>query len=501
MTIASLYIGATGMKTHSQGMQVIGNNLANINTVGFKQSMMLYQDLTSLDVTTGGNNPTVSMSQQGMGASVAEVRVLHTAGGFEPSNTVTDLAISGKGFFQVAQGDKTHYTRAGNFRFDLEGYLVDPGGYRLQAKPIENGVAGGLQDLQLVAGENGNMVLPPSATTSLSIISNIGVTSDNSASATDPYFSLLQQWNGTAEPPLGDGAYGHSDSIAVYDAAGNKHEVSVYYDGAPDGPDGQRIVEYVMAMPPSEDGGAGAGTSAAGLLMAGTLTFNANGELINMTAYTPSGDASQLSSWQPAAMGADGYPSFTATFAGSGGGAQVMTAGFGMTGTGWTGGGSAASVGSNASQLPGLAGAARQARVTTGYEGSSSNLHRTQNGYAQGGLMSLAIDSEGVMSGKFSNGQVVDLYQIPLFRFTSEFGLRREGGNHFSATRESGEAQEGTAKTENFGSVAASTLEMSNVDASREFVNMIITQRGFQSQSKVVTTADTMLQKALELKR
>jgi flagellar hook protein FlgE len=105
------------------------------------------------------------------------------------------------------------------------------------------------------------------------------------------------------------------------------------------------------------------------------------------------------------------------------------------------------------------------------------------------------------MSGKFSNGQVVDLYQIPLFRFTSEFGLRREGGNHFSATRESGEAQEGTAKTENFGSVAASTLEMSNVDASREFVNMIITQRGFQSQSKVVTTADTMLQKALELKR
>ncbi|MFV0421964.1 flagellar hook protein FlgE [Oleidesulfovibrio sp.] len=501
MTISSLYIGATGMKTHSQGMQVIGNNLANMNTVGFKQSMMLYQDLTSFGVTTGGNNPTVGMSQQGMGASVAEVRVIHQSGGFEPSNTVTDMAISGKGFFQVAQGDKTHYTRAGNFRFDMEGYLVDPGGFRLQAKPIENGTSGALQDLQLIAGDNGNMVLAPNATTSLTLVSNIGVAENKTADTTDPYFSLLKQWDGTAEPPLGEGAFGYSESINVYDAGGNKHSVDVYYDGAPEGANGQRVVEYIMTMPPSDDGGAAAGTTAAGLLMAGTLTFNSSGELIDMTAYTPSGDASQLSNWQPAAFGEGGKPSFTATFAGDGGGAQTITAGFGLNGTGWTGGGSAASVGSNASQLPQLAGLTSESRKTTGYEGSSSSLYRSQDGYAEGGLMSLEIDSKGIMSGNFSNGQVVDLYEIPLFRFTSEFGLRREGGNHFSATKESGEAQEGAATTENFGAVVASTLETSNVDASREFVNMIITQRGFQSQSKVVTTADSMLQKALELKR
>ncbi len=500
MTMSSLFIGASGMKTHSQGMQVVSNNLANLNTVGFKQSMMLYQDLTSFGVCAGGNDPAVGVSQQGMGVRVGEVRVLHKGGAFKASESVTDMAISGKGFFQVAQGDKTHYTRAGNFRFDMDGYLVDPGGYRLQGRPLDGSSAGALQDLRLTPG-GGNMVLKPKGTTELTLISNIGNMEDNSTNASDPYFSLLKQWNGTAQPPLGADSFGYSEAIGIYDNAGTYHTATVYYDGAPQVSNGQRVVEYIMTVPPGDDGGNAAGTTAAGVLMAGTLTFNSAGELIGLSAYTPSGDASQLANWQPAPLGEGGVPQVPATFAG-GGGSQVLSVGFGLLGNGWSGGGkSAAAVGTNGSQLLSLSGATGGARKTTGYDGASSSIYREQNGYTEGGLSSLAIDSQGVMSGLFSNGQAVELYEIPIFRFTSEFGLRREGGNHFSATAASGTAQEGRATTENFGAVAASTLEMSNVDAAREFVTMIITQRGFQSQSKVITTADNMLQRAVELKR
>ena len=105
------------------------------------------------------------------------------------------------------------------------------------------------------------------------------------------------------------------------------------------------------------------------------------------------------------------------------------------------------------------------------------------------------------MVGHFSNSESLDLWQIPICRFTSEDGLRREGSNLFSATPDAGQMEMGVAGTENYGTVQAYNIELSNVDMATEMVNMIITQRGFQSNSKVVTTADQMLQKAMELKR
>ena len=125
----------------------------------------------------------------------------------------------------------------------------------------------------------------------------------------------------------------------------------------------------------------------------------------------------------------------------------------------------------------------------------------TQDGYGTGQLSEVSIDDAGTVTATYSNGQKHDLYRIPLFRFASEDGLRREGNNLYSATPDSGVMEYGTAGTENYGTILGSTLETSNVDVSREMVNMIVVQRGFQSNSKSITTANEMLQKAIELKR
>ena len=499
--LRALYSGATGMKTLSQGMQAVGNNLANVNTVGFKQQQALFDDLMSQYAGTG-NSASTSISQVGLGTRLTDVRTMYGQGPYESGTDVTDLSINGKGFFQVTSGDKTHYTRAGNFRFDKDGNLVDPNGFVLNGRAIIDGVEGGTVPVSLPPGVNGRNIMPAKATTSITAINNLGA-GDKSTDAANPFFSLLTKWNGAADSPLGSSSYSYKQDIKVYDAAGNARDVTVYFDGAGES-GGNKYFEFVVGMNPAQDGSALAGTSSAGLLMTGTLTFNSSGQLVNMSAYTPTGtDATNLSNWAPATFGADGAPQFTATFA-SGGGAQTVSLDLGLsssTGTWTAGAGSPAAVGSNAANLMGMGGATLAALSTTAYGGSSSEQRVKQNGYAQGFLAGIDINSDGIISGRYSNGQKDDLYRITLYRFTSEDGLRREGMNHFSATKDSGAAEEGLPDTENYGTVAAKSLEQSNVSMEREFVNMIMYQRGFQTNSKSIMTADTMIQKALEMKR
>ena len=181
-----------------------------------------------------------------------------------------------------------------------------------------------------------------------------------------------------------------------------------------------------------------------------------------------------------------------------------MTVNFGISAAGgWQNApGSAAEVGTDQSKLPSMgADAVRAEGATTAYNSSSPTGGYKQDGYAEGTLSTIGVNPDGTVVGRYSNGQGQNLWQIPVCRFTSEDGLRREGSNLFSATEEAGQMEMGVAGTENYGTVNAYNVENSNVDMATEMVNMIITQRGFQSNSKVVTTADQMLQKAMELKR
>ena len=505
--MSSLYIGAVGMIALGDGMQVVANNLANVNTVGFKERMALYQDLYNSYQTAPSNNVT-NLSQQGHGVKLSAISTrFYETGAMQAGSDAMDMAISGKGFFKVSDNGKIAYTRAGNFRFNKEGYLVEPNGYVLNSKtgPIQ------LNPAQLT--------MPAKATGTAKIVSNLGMDDAMATSATDPFFSMVGHWSGLNDPPLGEASRGFQDQVSVYDKNGQSHVLTISYDKVDVTTDGRKIFQYVIGMNPSEDGRADyAGTGGAGILATGTMTFTASGLLQDMTAYTPTGGGAavgNLNNWQGIAVGADGIPlqltfkTYDANGLPTGTTTQSLSLNLGMNSAPPSGGGSgtAAAVGTNPANLPGYtAGASlpvptNTRDLTTAYAGGSSNQYRTQNGYGQGGLVRLSINTGGVISGQYSNGQSLDLFEVPLYRFNGEQDLHAEGSNLFTPTNLSGPAQEGTAGTENFGSIYGNSLELSNVDMARQFASMIITQRGFQFNSKVVTTADTMLQRAIELKR
>lgn len=498
-----LYTGATGLKTHGEGLSVVANNLANVNTVGYKQQSALFQDLMSQNLASP-MAPTQGLSQLGMGSGVGDVRTLFTQGPFETGSSMTDLALSGKGFFQVVSDTGVeHYTRAGNFRFDEAGYLRDPSGYTVSGIQMVNGQkTGGLVPIQINMYDEALATVPAKVTSQITAVMNIGSNADRSSTESDPYFSLLKNWNGLSNPPLGEGNYCSSQGLTVYDATGKSHTVQIYFDGAPTVTQGRTTYEYVLGMNPGEDGSAAAGTAGAGLLMAGTLTFNSDGELVDMSAFTPDGtNNTDLSTWTPATL-VNGLPQFTASFAGSDAQNVTLDLGVQCASNAWTGAPvSAADVGSAGASLPTIEPVERDVDVTTARKGGSALYSAKQDGYPSGRIVNLNISQDGVIEAQYSNNTTAALYSIPVFRFTSEDGLRNEGMNHYSATPDSGPAEYGDAGTSNYGTIIANQLEASNVDMSREMVTMINVQRGFQMNSKIITTADTMLQRALELKR
>ena len=138
---------------------------------------------------------------------------------------------------------------------------------------------------------------------------------------------------------------------------------------------------------------------------------------------------------------------------------------------------------------------------TTNYATSSSTVFSSQNGYTAGLLSSISVDSDGVLSGTYSNGVTIELYSIALATFTNLQGLNSVGDNLYTSTLDSGEATTNRANTGVAGSISGNTLESSNVDMATEMVNMIITQRGFEANSKTITTVDTMLSQIIQLKR
>ncbi len=497
---AALFIGATGMKALGDGMNVITNNLANVSTLGYKSQDIQFADIWYAQQANIGDwwdaqdSSYVALGQKGEGVLVNDVRTIFQQGAFESSNTVTDLAINGTGFFQVQDAqNRTYYTRAGDFRFDNQGVLRNPEGLALMGYAMAGDGTQG--ELAAITVDKFDSTMPPRATTSLSMRLNAGQGQDLSHNDTNPYFSLLQQYTAGGNSPIANSGY--SQDITLYDAAGTARQATIFLDGAPSDGYGS-VVEYVIVAAGDENG------QGAGPLMAGTLSFTNDGQLRDMSAYTPTNgngmDAEgniDLNAWSSAALSPDGLPQMQ--FYGS-----TVAVDMGINaGGGWQSTGTASEVGTNARTLTSMG---DTAVVSTGattnlMDASPVMYESTQDGYASGQLSDINITSDGTVLGRFSNNQEQKLWQIPICRFTSEYNLRREGNNLFSATQDCGQMDMGVAGTENFGKVAAYNIEQSNVDMASEMVDMIITQRGFQSNSKVVTTADEMLRRAMELKR
>ena len=603
---ASMWTSVSGLLTHGQKMNVVGNNIANVSTLGFKSQRMDFNDYLYRGIgTTSGS------SQIGAGAGVYAILGDFSQGSLETTNSATDLAIDGNGFFQVrkANSEQMYYSRAGDFYFNKNRELQNPEGYLLQGWKVNNekkltfnnGATNlGNDKLSTSAyvgsGTPTDIVLDswnivPQQTTNVTF--TMGLTNDGNGdrttSSTSPMTALFDLWDAKSNPPMADTAYATQSSIDVYDEGGGTHTLTVYYDQVDASktdsngdsiynikglPAGYTVYEYLVTIPPSQDnrsfGGVGYneadntwtteptkfyndpadGTNKnAGVLMSGVMIFNASGQLVNQTAYTygatetPAAndqvavDPSLKTSWQPTKVSSNGLPVFSANFTGqplansvsetlsSGAGTPVSQVqnyitelDFGLKSMGtptWTNSTTTladlevqpaappttTSPFVDYSKVPIMTTGQRQEYASVANTTSYTVQNRTQDGYASGTLSNVSIDNSGVVHGVYSNGKTLPLYQIALYDFQNHQGLYREGGNLFSATNDSGEPRLGVAGDNGFGTTRAYNIEQSNVDMTTEFVQMISTQRGFQANSKGITTVDTMLETVIGMKR
>ncbi|MDY0225597.1 MAG: flagellar hook-basal body complex protein [Desulfomicrobium apsheronum] len=620
---ASLYSGTSGLKAHGEDMTVIGNNISNVSTIGFKGSRMYFEDALSQQITTASGG-----GQVGRGVSVGTVMGDFSQGSLESTTEATDLAVGGSGFFMVSPAGQelNYYTRAGNFRFDEEGFLVSPQGYRLQGWAVqEDDSSAAASEGTTASATTGvkikgvptdvkleNFQSPPQATKRVDMILNIDSQSDDRTTANgtvseagyydgEPFTAMFEKWDGTATPPLGDAQYAYQSTIKVYDENGTSHNMTVYMDPVLD-PDvtanagGKRYMEYIVTVPPSEDnrefwGVADAATrTRRGILMTGTLTFNAAGELEDMSAFTInnpyqqpnlsatppllSGEpamrsplapifdptAARMENWTRANFSTNGYPICTANFLGAQDASVTDVEGipdddpflpsidinnsknieinFGLRNKSnvWDNQNAtlqdlkdifnvsestilslvgetdedviaqqkalaASQAYDSLGAINGMASAEFSALSTTSYSTGSTTIFQAQDGYTAGFLQNISVDRDGVITGRYSNGQVLQLFAVTLATFNNNYALYREGGNLFSETRSSGPPITGLANTGGKGSIASNALEQSNVDLATEFVKMITTEKGFQANSKTITTVDQMLSVLIQLKR
>jgi len=390
--LRSLYSGISGLRSHQQMLDVTGNNIANVNTVGFKSSTTVFQDTLS-QMTQGAGGPQTGIggtnpAQIGLGVQVAGVSTNFAQGSAQATGKATDLMISGDGFFVTRLGNDTVYSRAGAFDFDADGRLVTADGKIVQGYSATNGVVndgGGLSDIMLPI----DAAAPATATSSATVTGNLP--SDTAVGET------------------------LNRDATVYDQYGTKHTLSLGYTRTAAG----------WSVTASN----GQGTSATG-----AITFGADGKIT-------SGRTLQV-----------------------GGIAVDMT------------------------QLSGFA-SLNTASISS------------QNGHEAGSLQGYSISKDGTVVGSFSNGSSLAIGRIALATFANPAGLEKTGASGYRATANSGNANVGVPGSAGVGSLASGTLEMSNVDLSQEFTNLIVAQRGFQANARIITTSDEVLQELTNLKR
>lgn len=420
--MTSFYSGMTGLSAYANAINVVGNNLANINTTGFKTSTMNFGDLVSATFGGVSTDAAGNPMQVGLGAVPVTIAGSFTQGSIQNVSEATNVAIEGNGFFIVG-GDRNerYYTRAGNFKFDSDGYLIYPDGKYVLGYPIDP--ASGQPDV----GNIGSIFLPsnvisdPSATTEFTVNVNLDVTSPD---ATSPV----------------PGSY--TSSVTVYDSKGAPHTLTVQFDHVGGNPDAW---DYTVSM---------TGATLDPATTTGTLTFDGSGQLISP------GDPWNL-----------------------GIGVTAFDNGADPTVIDW--------------QLTDINGVG----ALTGYPLPSATNSTNANGYPPGNLQSLMVDQQGLIHGIFSNGQVEPRYQLAMANFNNPKGLLRLGNNLYAETLASGLPAEGGAGTGGRGTVRGSALEASNVDMAQEFTNMMVFERGYQANSRIITTSDEMIQEALSLKR
>lgn len=406
----SFYTAISGLNGNKQWLDVISDNIANANTIGYKAERVTFEDLISRSLTTFGNNVPKNM-EIGGGSFIAVTTKDFSQGSFQTTNIPTDLALDGEGFFIVKGLDGvSYYTRAGQFRLDANGDLVNVDGLRLQGWALDSNGN--------IAGALGNINVPysldPNGTTKINLAEPTNL--DSRSSIITATFD-----------PTDSKTFNYVNSMTVYDSLGNPHTLSLYFKKS--AANTWDVYGYIDNDLTTQVGNT-------------TITFNSDGTYnsgspLNLTINLNNGAVTPLT------IGVD----FTKT-------KQVA---------------------------------------------SDFIFYASQDGYGKGDLLGVAVSEDGVIKGMYSNGQVKNLARLGVATFKDKEMLVRKGNNLY------------LPNTQTFtpiitpggvlSKIRSGFLELSNVDISREFINLIIAQRAYQANARVITTDDQILQEAMNIKR
>ncbi len=390
--LRSLYSGISGLRAHQIMLDVTGNNIANVNTTGFKASSVQFQDTLSqltrggglASTDRGGENP----AQVGLGVSVGAITARTTQGAKQTTGSDTDLMVDGEGFFVVRQGNETRYTRAGSFRFDAQGRLTSPDGSMVMGWTADEG--------QISMGSELGPVRVP-----LGLVDAARATTRAEVSGNLP----------------SDAANGEviTRDVRVFDTVGNARTLTLAF------------------------------------------TYDKAATSWNIAASDGANQATARVTYVDGRT--DGEPSLTI------GGVTVALGG------------------------------------TTSYAQLKTVGITRQDGQAAGSIQNFSVLADGTVVGAFSNGQTSAIGRVALATFANPGGLEKTGASEYRVSVNSGDPVYGTASGDGFGTISGGTLEMSNVDLSQEFTNLIVAQRGFQANARIITTSDEVLQELAQLKR
>ena len=437
----SLFSAVSGLKAHQTKMDVIGNNIANVNTVAYKSQSVTFGDVyyQTTQVATGPNEASgkggTNAKQIGLGSTVGAISVDPTAqGASERTDNTWDLMISGDKFFVVSNAGNTYFTRAGDFTTDLDGAIVTQSGANVmgwKADADGNIIKDRVQALYATSPEY--TYTAQAATTGVTITGNVD------------------------SRETGDIAY----TVNFYDSLGNEYQatLNLTYD--------------------SKDAAAG------------TTSYNVVGGSVTMN-----GQPTELS------VSCDSQVVFNtntgASIVGNAGLALTFTDnsadGSGNIANIGTNNGNTSTINLDASGLTMYA-AASNINATMGINGTGA-------GKAVGKMTSVGVNEAGQIVASYSNGDTKKIGQIAVASFTNPSGLEKVGDNLYAATLNSGSFDGiGEDISESSGKITSGYLEMSNVDLADQFTNMITTQRGYQANSRIITVSDTMLEELINLKR
>ncbi|MDO8988263.1 MAG: flagellar hook protein FlgE [Sideroxyarcus sp.] len=402
--------GLSGLSAAAKSLDVIGNNIANAGTVGFKQSQAQFADVFANSLAGSGGGAS------GIGVSVGTIAQQFTQGNITTTNNSLDMAVSGNGLFRMSDGGSITYTRNGQFQLDQNGFIVNSAGARVTGYlPNAAGVIvpTAPADIQISTAD-----LLPNATTTIAAGLNL-----NANSAVIPAAPVFD--------PTNPATFNNSTSTTVYDSLGGSHVAALYF--AKTGTNAWNVYLTVD----------GVNTQAANAPLS-AMTFNTNGTLatpataVTSTAFVPAGAAS-----------------------------QTLAINF----------------------------------ASTSQFGSAFGVNAlNQNGYTSGTMTGFSTGSDGIISGRYSNGQTQTLGQVVLANFSNPQGLEPLGGNQWAETSTSGAPLVGAPGTAGLGVLQSSAVEDSNVDLTAELVNMITAQRLYQANAQTVKTQDQVLQTIVNLR-